>query len=252
MDRAARIGFLAKGVVYALIGWFALRLALGDGGRLLGVEDASREVKAQPFGDVLLVVLAAGLACHATWLGITAVSGHHGSRGVERLGRRLGAAGGALMAGFLAVTAVQMVGDRSPGGRSLLHALVRSDPGAIIALAIGLGVVGAGLYQLYQAFTSRFRDELDVYRVSPETRRWLTPVGRLALAARGIVLPVAGWLLVRAGLDASARRGSGTGAALRTIATSDWGPYLLTFVAVGLVAYGVFMGVTARYGRMVP
>src|SRR5688572_4721572 len=67
MDRAGRAGFVAKGAVYAIIGWYALEVVLGRGGAFLDKEDVAKKVELQPYGQVLLAVLGAGLACYALW-----------------------------------------------------------------------------------------------------------------------------------------------------------------------------------------
>ena len=86
--------------------------------------------------------------------------------------------------------------------------------------------------------------------MSATERRWLLRISRFGVAARGAVLPVVGWLFIKAGLAANANQDTGTGAALREISRQTWGTTLLAIAAAGLIAYALFMGVNARYRRV--
>ncbi len=252
MDHAATFGFVAKGVVYAVIGIFALRLALGEGGALLGNEEAAREVKKQPFGQILLLVLGVGLACHALWrFAEAAFSPHHDDKPLKRIGKRIGAVGGGLLAAFLSINCFQTVAGTAGGDgkRGWLQRALQSDGGDWLIMAIGAGVIAFGISQLVKAYTVKFRKKLKTHEMSATEETWLIRISRFGIAARGVVLPVAGWLLIKAGLDANARQAIGTDAALREILQQTWGAVLLGIVAAGLIAYALYMGINARYRR---
>src|SRR3954467_2808811 len=57
-----RAGLVARGAVYAVIGILALKLAFGDGGKTTSQQGALGTIASQPFGKVLLVLLAVGRA----------------------------------------------------------------------------------------------------------------------------------------------------------------------------------------------
>lgn len=251
MDRIAAFGFIARGVVYALIGAYALALATGNGGGFLDASDTPRAVKKQPFGDWLLIALAIGLACHALWRFVDAIfAPHPGDRAAKRIGKRLGGIGAGLVAAFLSLTAYQHVAGRGGEHGSWILRVLRSEHGDLVMIAVGVGFIGSGIYQLYRAYTAKFRKHLDTYKMSDTERRWLMRISRFGIAARGAVLPVMGWLFIKAGLATSTRDGTGTGAALREIFRQTWGSALLAVVACGLIAYALFMGVNARYRRV--
>lgn len=252
MDRAARAGMIAKAVVFAIIGAFALMLAFGKGGDLLGAEGAARQVQRQPFGDFLLVVLGIGLACYGVWRLAQAAMGDRDPRhdGKERLALRIGRAVSGVMYLAFAVSAFQSASGQPGGGRSSwVHKVLAWDGGSWLVILAGLAVIAAGLYQLHKAYTAEFRDKLDLGRMSATERTWAVRFGRFGLAARGVVMPIIGYALIKAGMRADAGRVEGTGEALNRIASSSWGDLLLPVVAAGLIAYAAYMVVSARYTR---
>jgi hypothetical protein len=251
MDRATALGFVARGVVYAVIGGYALALAMGHGGGFLDASDTPQAVKRQPLGDALLLVLAIGLACHALWRFVEAAFASHARDGrAMRICKRIGSVGAGLIAALLSITAFEHVAGRHPDHVSWIQRALRSDGGEWIVIAAGIGFVIAGGHQLYKAVGQTFRKDLETQEMSATERRWLMRISRFGIAARGAVLPVAGWLLIRAGLAANAKQDTGTGAALREISRQTWGTTLLAITAAGLLAYALFMGVNARYRRV--
>ena len=112
-------------------------------------------------------------------------------------------------------------------------------------------MIGVGLYQFYQAYTAKFREELKLAEMTANEQLWATRVGRLGYAARGVVFCIIGGFLIVAALRAQPEEVRGLGGALQTLSEQTYGPWLLGIVAVGFVAYGIFMLVQARYRRMV-
>jgi hypothetical protein len=252
LDRAGKIGFVAKAVVYATIGILALQAALGDGGALIDVHDAPDQVRRQPFGDILLVLLGVGLAGYAFWqLGRAAFDRDGGAdKGAKRIALRLGWAGSGVFHASLAVGVFQTyLGHRRGHGHSWIHTVLSHDGGTAVLIGVGLGFIGFGGYQLYSAYTAKFRKKLDTWQMSGTEKKWAVAVGRFGFAARGVVLPIVGVLFIQAGWHARASEARGTAGALREIAHQPWGTVLLAVVAAGFIAYALFMLVSARYRR---
>ena len=72
----ARAGLVARGVIYAIVGVLAIELALGGGGKTTDQQGALAEIARQPFGKLLLVAMAIGLAGYAIWRLVRAAIGH--------------------------------------------------------------------------------------------------------------------------------------------------------------------------------
>jgi hypothetical protein len=103
------------------------------------------------------------------------------------------------------------------------------------------------LRELYQTYGAAFLGYLRMDEMGERVRRWTERWGRLGVAARGIVFGVVGDFLIRAALGYDPREARGLGGALQTLARQPLGLWMLGAVALGLVAYGLFMLSVARY-----
>jgi len=255
VERLGRLGYAAKGIVYLGVGVLAAEAAVGAGGAATGSRGAMRHVRRLPFGDVLLVAVAVGLAGYTLWRLVQAV------RDTEDLGTspkgmilRVGYAISGAIHGVLAWTAVELVRGLRPRGDEAVSreqaAWMLSFPhGAWLVCAVGAVVIGVGVAQLVIAVRASFL--LKLGSLSEGARAWVTWLGRLGYVARGVVLFLIGGFLISAGIHANPGDARGIGGALREIAHQPEGRWLFGAVAIGLAAYGVFMLVLARYRRMV-
>jgi hypothetical protein len=249
MDRAGRAGFVAKGAVYAIIGWYALEVVLGRGGAFLDKEDVAKKVELQPYGQVLLAVLGAGLACYALWRFVQAIVNPRGEDGWKGAAKRVGWAGSGIVHAALSFTVFQTL-TGADDGRSSWLARALAQPGGRWAFVVaGLGMMGVGVFHLWRAYSASFAKKLEQSEMSTSERKWAIRLGRLGSLARGIVFPIIGGFFVRAGLDTDLSKAKGTAAALSEIARAPLGSMLLPLVAVGLIAYGALLAVNARYRR---
>jgi len=260
---AARLGLGAKGLVYIIIGLLAARAALGRGGQVADSRDALASILGQPFGRLLLGIVAVGLLGYALWRILTAVTDAEG-RGSEAKGiaLRVAAAFRGLVYGALGVEAARLAArgwsaggasGGSGGGEQAEHWAARAlalPMGRWLLLAVALGIAAYAVYQIYRAFSDKVRKHLDLHELGATGAAWAVRIGRIGLAARAIVFFVIAWLLGRAGLDAQAQEAGGVSDALATIGEAGTQSWLLVLVGVGLVAYGVYMFVQARYRRL--
>jgi len=242
VERLARFGYAAKGLVYAVIGVLALRQALGFGGKSTGTGGAVESAGGLPFGGVLLGVLAVGLVGYAVWKLTQAISDTEdkGSDGKGIL-RRVGYAGSGLIHVSLAFTAAQILAGSPSGGSSdgwTARVLAFQPPvGQILIGLVGLGVLGVSLYQLHAAYKAKFRGDLKLGEMSAAEERWTTRAGRLGTASRAVVIGVAGLFVILAAYQSDPSETRGLGGALSTLSQQPFGPYLLGAVALGLLAY---------------
>jgi hypothetical protein len=256
VERIARAGYAAKGVVYATIGVLAMREALGLGGSTTGVGGAMRSMGPQPLETVLLIILAAGLAGYALWKLVQGImdpdqkgSNPHG------IVRRVGYVGSGVIHGGLAFTAAQSVfgAEDSSEDAMAASAMAFQPPlGPILVGLVGLTVISVGLYQLYAAYGANFRDDLKLNRMSDGEERWVILAGRVGTAARALAIGVAGAFVVLAAYQSDPSETRGLGEALETLQRQPSGSYMLGAVAAGLLVYGAFMLLVARYRRIEP
>jgi hypothetical protein len=104
-----------------------------------------------------------------------------------------------------------------------------------------------GFYQFYQAFSRKIRRELNLNELSNAERNWVMGICRFGVAARGVVFCIIGWFLIQAATQYDASQAGGLGEALQTLAQQPYGPWLLGIIALGLIAYGIYMVVQAGY-----
>ncbi len=252
VDGIARAGYVAKGIVYAAVGVLAGRVALGTGGKTTGTGGAVESIGAQPFGKVLLVLLALGLVGYALWKLVQGIMDpdDKGSD-VGGLVRRAAYGGSALIYLGLAYSAGEELlgveGQSTTLDQWTAYAMSYQPPlGQILVGLAGLGVISVGLYQFYAGVTARFRREIETYHMN-EAAWWALLAGRAGTAARAIVILLAGFFVVRAAWQSDPKETRGLGGALETLVRQPSGPYLLGVVAGGFILYGVFMLVVARY-----
>ena len=256
VEKLARLGYMAKGVVYVAIGFLALREALGVGGRTTDPSGAMASIGSQPFGGVALALLAAGLTCYALWKLVQGVLDADG-KGSSPHGilRRVGYVGSAAIHGSLAFTAAQSIlgAEDSSEDAATASALAYQPPlGQILVGLVGLGVIGVGLYQLHAAYGAKFRDDLRLDLMSDAEERWVTYAGRVGTSARALAIGLAGAFVVLAAYQSDPSETRSLGAALESLQQQPLGSYMLGAVAVGFLVYGIFMFAIARYRRIDP
>lgn len=255
--RLARMGFAAKGLVYLIIGALALQAALGRGGQTTDSEGALRAILRQPYGWMLLAAVAIGLAGYSIWRFVQAGVDPEGVGGrAKGIATRVGyAISGAIHAG-LALEAARMAfgfgtGGGGNSGPQDWTALVLAQPmGRWVVAAVGVGIAAFGLAELVRAYRTDLPKRLDLSRLGHAARVWVVRFGRMGMAARGIVFGVIGGFLVRAALTYDSSQARGLGGALDSLHAQTYGRWLLGLVAVGLIAYGLFEWVQARYRRI--
>ncbi len=254
MERLARLGYATEGAVYALIGLLAAGAAFGTGGRATGQRGTLEVVAGRPFGSVFLGLIAVGFLGYALWRSVQAIADpDREGTDVKALGKRLGYGASALVYAGLALSAAGLsLGTASGGGTpDDWTALLLSWPlGQVLVVCVGAAVVGISLRELYQAYKAEFLEYLKLGEMGEKVRKWTERWGRLGVGARGIVFGIAGVFLIRAALQYDPQEARGLGGALRTLAQQPLGPWLLGAVALGLMAYGLFMLSVARYRRI--
>lgn len=253
--RLGRLGYAAKGMVYVVTGFLATEAASGIGGRTTDSHGALRTIGEGPFGKFALGIVMIGLFGYAAWRLTSAVTdaerrGGDASGIALRIGDALrGVAYGSLAIwtlGFLTSTGARD-GNQT---RSATDRLLAMPGGRWMVIAVGLGVIGYAVYQLFRAASDKFLKRLDLSSAGSETKRWVERMGRFGIAARGIVFGMIGVLLVRAGWTYDPSKVGGISQSLDALARQPQGRILFGVVALGLIAFGIFELATARYRVM--
>jgi hypothetical protein len=253
----ARAGLVAKGVSYGLVGVLAILLALGSSGKTTSRTGALATLAQEPLGKVLLGLLAVGFAAFAAWQLLRTVIGPDGDDGIKGWGKRAGTLGrAAIYAALTFATFRILLGARTDSqtqdARENTALVLGWSGGRWIVAAVGLGIFGAGAWNLYRAVAKKFVDGWRTGAMSAAARRWGARAGVAGHAARGVVFGLIGVFLVKAAWEYDAKEAVGLDGALREVADASYGRYLLGLVAIGLICYGLFSLVDARYRDVSP
>lgn len=250
---AARWGYLAKGVTYLLIGGLASMAAVGLGGDNVGSKEAITHLARQPFGGIMLGLLGVGLFAYTLWrLTQAFFDTEDVGYGPKGIATRLGfVISGAVYAG-LGVYCIDLLrnvaassGDGSARDRT---AELMSHPGGIyLVFAVGVVFLGVGLRQIWRAITRSYLKNWHMRTMNDTQQRLAEAATRWGLSARGVVFLIIGTFLCIAAIRTDPNQAQGLGGALNVLARQPFGPWLLGIVALGLVGYGIYCFVNARF-----
>ena len=249
----SRAGFVARGLIYGIIGILAFKLALGHGGKLTNQRGALGTVAHQPFGKFLLTLVAIGLGGYSLWRLVRAAIGH-GPEGADKGIERVGALGSGIAYGAMCVLAIEILSGAGGGSSSNpKHATagVFGWPGGtwIVGIA-GAVLIGVALYQGRRGLSRSFLDDAKTGEMSPRVRTWITWLGTVGHLARMVVFALIGIFLIKAAVDYNPRAAIGLDGALAKIVHRPYGPLALGVVSAGLIAFALYSLTDARYRKI--
>ncbi|MFC7485237.1 DUF1206 domain-containing protein [Knoellia sp. CPCC 206453] len=246
VEKGARLGYAMSGVIHLLIGWIALNVAWGFGGGS-GSADKSgalATVAGGTTGPFLLWLAVVGFFLLAVWEVTEVVVGRHGE-----LRHRAKAAGKGVMYAFFAWSAFKVTqgtgGSDEKQADSLTGSLMSNPGGRVLVGLVGLAILAVAGYHAWKGWTKAFLDDLERHPGD-----WVVRFGRVGYVAKGVALAVAGSLFIGAAASSRASEAGGLDAALKELRDQPFGPYLLTLVALGIAAYGLYSFARARHAKL--
>jgi hypothetical protein len=253
----ARVGLVARGATYLMVGWLALLTAVGVGSAgIADKQQALQAVSTHPLGMFLLILISAGLLAYALWSLIRAV--FDPERRGDEVGAyvaRVGNAAAAVSYAGLGAGAVRFalgLGEMSKGSDASTQdwtaRLLEAPFGPPLVAGLGAVALGTAAVEFGRAYKATFLK--DLRGVTGTERVWLSRFGRAGMAARGVVFALVGVFLIQAARHDDPSRAVGLGGALQALADQPEGPWLLGLVAVGLCMYGLFSFAEARYRKL--
>jgi hypothetical protein len=252
IERLARFGYASKGVIYILVGVLAAMAAFGAGGQTSGTEGVFQKILQQPFGQILLALIAIGLVGYAIWRLIAGIKdAEHKGDDTKGIIFRIGYVVSGVIHGFLAFQAFKMItgsgGSSGGSGEQTLAAKLLAQPaGQWLVGIVAVLAFAFGLYQIYKGWKDKFGDDVRDGGVNREIKNLYMKLGKAGYIARGIVFSIIAFFFFRAAVTASSSQAGGTDKVFSFL-SSTGGPWLMGLVAIGLAGYGVFQIVKARY-----
>ena len=250
----ARAGFVARGLIYGIIGILAIKLALGAGGTTTNQQGALKTIARQPFGNVLLILVALGLAGYSLWRLTHALLGPGPEDSDSRFERVAAIGSGIVYAALCAIAVEILLGSGSSGGSGSTHQTTAGALGWpagtwLVAIA-GAVLIGVGLFQGYRGLGKDFLEDSKTEQMSPGVRNLVEWLGSFGHLARMVVFALVGCFLIKAAIDYNPHQAVGLDGALAKVAGASYGPLLLGIVAAGLIAFGIYSLSDARYRRI--
>ena len=246
---AVKVGLVAYGIVHLLIGWLAIRLALGESGADASNSGALRELAKNPGGVVLLWIIGIGLLTLVLWQLVAIFVGYREFKPAKRNRKRASAALRAVLFGYLGVAAIRTAlgpdqGEGEDAQESLSATLMSVPAGRILVGLIGLVVLGYAVRQIYKGIKEKYNDEIDTRLTG--AARWFARAGHIA---KGIAIGIVGGLFVWAAITYDAEKAGGMDAALQTVRDQPFGMLLLIVLGAGIGCFGLWCFFYARHAK---
>ena len=259
VENFARVGLSAKGVVYCLVGILAFMAAFELGrqsSQSAGKQGVFQFIENQPFGKWLLAIVALGLACYTIWRFIQGIKDTE-NKGDDAKGIAVRAR--YIFSGFvyggLTYLAANMVlgnssGSSSGGGdtrETLASQLLQQPFGQWLLGIVAIAVIGTGIYQIYYGLSDKYKKHVQGAGLKHDVEEKMIRMGKIGYVARGVVWILIGYMFLRAALQSDPQEAGGSADAFRFLESSSYGSYMLGAVAIGLVFYGIYMFMRAKY-----
>lgn len=235
------IGLCIYGLVHLAIAFVALNIAWAGPASSTNASESGilKTLAQQPFGWAILLFCAVGLATLVVWQAIEAAVGNTHVSGKKRLRKRLGSVGRAITYAALVITCISaLMGSSSSGEQkqeSMVAMVLNLPLGQVLVGLVALGIIAVGISQIVKGVGRKFKEDLDGSVSDP-----VVTVGIAGYVTKGVAIGIVGLLFGWAAIQHNPEAAGGTNSALRSIVEQPFGPYLLTLVALGLVAFGVF------------
>ena len=254
-EALTRVGFIARGVVYATIGLLAIQVALHVSNGATDQRGAMETIQRQPFGHGLLIAVAVGLGGYALWRFVQAAygTGPEGGGDSSAMGRIVALGSGIAYLAMCGLAISILLGTSSRKSSSPHHAAagVLGWPGGqYLVGAAGVLFIGIALYQGYKGISQKFLQEDKTDQMGPRATQFITGIGVVGHLARMVAFGLIGTFALKAAIDYNPNKAIGLDGALATIAQQSYGQYLLALTAAGLIAFGLYSIADARYRRI--
>jgi hypothetical protein len=251
-----RLGYVVRGVLYAVMGFLALRIALAQsGGKATDLSGSLVWLIGNPFGKLVLIVVVIGLSAYSLWGFVRAVYDPlRRGRDVSGYAARLGFVSSALSYAAIVVFALQILGGSGvtsgDSTQKTIASVLLQPGGGWMTVIIGAVAILIGFGQFLEAYRATFKKDLNSSEMSASEKDVAVWLGRFGMFARGVTFLVIGWFLVQAGIHHDAGQVHGFGGAFLFLLSQPYGRWLVGLIALGFIALGLHSLACARWIRL--
>ena len=255
LEALERLGYVVRGVVYGVMGYLALGLALSRSGAATDPAGSVAMLGASPFGRPLLVAVVIGLGAYSVWGFVRAIFDPW-RRGSDPTGiaQRLGYAWSGFAYASLTLFALNLLAGGGTTTADTTQSAVRSiltlPAGRLLAIATGVVTIGVGIGQFAEADSAQLQKGVKQWEMSPVAKRLVLWLGRLGMFSRGVTFTLVGWFVLQAGLHRDPSGAHGYRGAFIFLLSQPYGHLFLAVVALGFVALGLHSLALARWARL--
>jgi hypothetical protein len=253
----AQAGLLAKGVVYCLLGVFVFMAAFHINGQSTDNTDKAGVfsfIYRQTGGQIMLGIITLGLICYTIWRGIQTF-GDTEQKGSDAKGIAVRArylCSGLVYASLAGFAIKMLFFSKSSSGdnkQNMVQELLNKPFGQWLVGLAALIFVAVGVYQIYYGLSEKYRKHA-TKGGNTSNKKIIVGAGKIGYVARGIVWLIIGWLFIKAALHSNSSEAGDTSEAFNFLSQASYGPYLLAAIGIGLLCYGLFNFIRARYDNL--
>ena len=250
-DKFARTGFAIKGAIYVLLGTLAVIAAAGPGGKTAGRMGVLRWIDQQPFGEILLILIVAGLLGYVVLRMMQAIKDtNHKGTGWKGLSRRAGYFISGFVYLFFIVAGFYLLFPHSgvwkSEGANYIDTILHLPAGNLAVAVSGIFTFGYGVFEILRGFKGGFRNHLHYRNIKKRRRLVLNSIGAAGYIARGITLCLMGYFIGKAAFNVYVKNAKFTSQVFELL-SSYFGAFMMGIIAAGLALYGAFMFVKAKF-----
>ena len=256
LELLERLGYVARGVLYVVMGFLAFRIAIAQpGGKATDLSGSLVWLIGNPFGKLVLIVMIIGLAAYSLWGFIRAIYDPlHRGRDTKGIAARIGFLTSAFSYAAIAFFALQILAGQGASSndstQKTVSALLTNPAGGFITILLGIIAIGIGVGQFVESYRATFKNDLKAAEMSKSERDIAIGLGRFGMAARGVTFLVIGFFLVQAGIHHDPGKATGFGGAFLFLLSQPYGHLLVGIIALGFVALGLHSFACARWVKL--
>ncbi|GAA2286658.1 DUF1206 domain-containing protein [Glycomyces scopariae] len=254
LELLARGGFIAYGVIHLLFAWLALQVAFGESSGETDQSGALNTLAQQPAGEFLVICIIVGMVAMAVWQAFEAAIGESGPQDRAAMAERVISGCRTVLYLYFAYLGYKVVSganaSQSQSQQSTASSMMDSGGGRFLVGLAGAVVLGVGVGLAVYGLKKKFEKHLNTGRMRPKVRRTVQRLGTAGYTSKGVAYALAGALIVAAAVTYDPEKAGGLDAALKTLAGTDWGPWLLGLIALGIACFGVYCFFQTKYRKV--